>query len=74
MDVGAALRAGKEVLVDIFSGKSALSPGEKTGKTEAIERVLSPLAQEEIGTIRCIGLNVCGLTEESVGGIVKSDC
>lgn len=63
MDVGAALRAGKEVLVDIFSGKSALSPGSKTGKTESIGRLLSPLAQEEVGTIRCIGLNVCNSLE-----------
>ncbi|KFY78556.1 hypothetical protein V499_02300 [Pseudogymnoascus sp. VKM F-103] len=57
VDVGAALRAGKEVLVDIFSGKSVISPGSKTGKTESIGRLLSPLAQEEVGTIRCIGLN-----------------
>lgn len=67
VDVGAALRAGKEVLVDIFSGKSALSPGSKTGKTESIARLLSPLAQEEVGTIRCIGLNVCDLANSPVG-------
>lgn len=66
IDVGAALRAGKEVLVDIFSGKSALSPGSKTGKTESIGRLLSPLAQEEVGTIRCVGLNVCDITNISV--------
>lgn len=67
VDVGAALRAGKEVLVDIFSGKSVISPGSKTGKTESIGRLLSPLAQEEVGTIRCIGLNVSDLANLSFG-------
>lgn len=59
IDVGVALREGKEVLVDIFSGKSVLSPGSSTGKTASIGKLLSPLAQEEVGTIRCVGLNVC---------------
>ncbi|KAJ6442216.1 fumarylacetoacetate hydrolase family protein [Purpureocillium lavendulum] len=57
VDVGLALRQGLEVNVDTFSDASALSPGEKTGKIETVSRVLSPLAAEEIGTIRCIGLN-----------------
>ena len=59
IDVGAAVRAGKEVQVSVFSGSSVLDPGLKTDRVETIERVLSPLAQEEVGTIRCIGLNVC---------------
>jgi hypothetical protein len=58
VDVGIALRAGREVSVDVFSGASVLSPGVVTGNTETIERVLSPLAPHEVGTIRCIGLNV----------------
>jgi hypothetical protein len=58
IDVGAAVRKGEEVKVKLFSGSSALNPGSLTDKTEAIERVLSPLTQEEVGTIRCIGLNV----------------
>lgn len=58
LDVGVATRRGEPVLVDIFSGISILSPGKATGVIEIIDRILSPLAQEEVGTIRCIGLNV----------------
>lgn len=58
VDVGLALRKGDEVEVKVFSGKSALNPGSLTDKTEKIARLLSPLSQEEVGTIRCIGLNV----------------
>jgi hypothetical protein len=61
IDVGAAVRAGKEVQVSVFSGSSVLDPGLKTDRIETIDRILSPLAQEEVGTIRCIGLNVCYL-------------
>ncbi|KAJ3458980.1 hypothetical protein MRS44_015053 [Fusarium solani] len=57
LDVGVATRRGEPVLVDIFSGISILSPGKATGVIEIIDRILSPLAQEEVGTIRCIGLN-----------------
>lgn len=58
VDVGAATRKGEEVEVRVFSGSSALKPGSLTDKVEKIARLLSPLAQEEVGTIRCIGLNV----------------
>ena len=58
VDVGLALRKGDEVEVKVFSGKSALNPGSLSDKTEKIARLLSPLSQEEVGTIRCIGLNV----------------
>lgn len=57
-DVGAAIRKGEDVEVKVFSGKSALNPGSLTDKVEKIATLLSPLAQEEVGTIRCIGLNV----------------
>ncbi|KAK7432755.1 hypothetical protein QQZ08_000615 [Neonectria magnoliae] len=57
VDVGIAVRKGQEVAVSVFSGSSVLSPGSDTGSTETIGRVLSPLAQNEVGTIRCIGLN-----------------
>ncbi|KUJ12527.1 uncharacterized protein LY89DRAFT_623706 [Mollisia scopiformis] len=57
LDVGAAIRAGKDVEVEVFSGSSALSPGSLTGKKEVIGKLLSPLAESEVGTIRCIGLN-----------------
>ncbi|KAG8353319.1 hypothetical protein FVEN_g8655 [Fusarium venenatum] len=67
IDVGAALRKGQEVAVDVWSGSSVLAPGSSTGTTETIDRVLSPLAQNEVGTVRCVGLNYrkhaaeCGL-------------
>ncbi|KAI6780264.1 uncharacterized protein J7T54_003043 [Emericellopsis cladophorae] len=57
LDIGAAVRKGQEVAAHVFSGSSVLAPGQNTGATETIERILSPLAQNEVGTIRCIGLN-----------------
>ena len=63
VDVGAAVRKGDEVKVKVFSGTSALNPGSLTDKIEVIHRVLSPLTMEEVGTIRCIGLNV-GITQD----------
>ncbi|RAL02409.1 fumarylacetoacetate hydrolase family protein [Aspergillus ibericus CBS 121593] len=57
VDVGLAVYQGKDVAVRPFSGNSVLSPGQKTDATETIERILSPLAQTEVGSIRCIGLN-----------------
>jgi hypothetical protein len=59
VDVGLAVREGKGIQVSVFSGSSVLDPGLKTDRIETIDRILSPLAQEEVGTIRCIGLNVC---------------
>lgn len=58
VDVGLALYEGKDVQVNRFTGSSILAPGENTGTVESIKTVLSPLAQSEVGTIRCIGLNV----------------
>lgn len=58
VDVGAALRRGEEIRVNVFSGSSVLAAGAKTSAVEVIDRILSPLAQTEVGTIRCIGLNV----------------
>jgi hypothetical protein len=60
VDVGAAVRKGEDVKVKVYSGKSVLDFGAPTGETASIGRILSPLAQEEVGTIRCIGLNVSG--------------
>ncbi|KAF5664600.1 bifunctional 4-hydroxyphenylacetate degradation enzyme [Fusarium circinatum] len=57
LDVGLASREGKDIAVNVFSGRSVLSPGSRTDRAESVERLLSPLAQEEVGTIRCIGLN-----------------
>ena len=44
--------------MNVFSGKSVLSAGEPTGKKETIGKLLNPLTKEEVGSIRCIGLNV----------------
>lgn len=68
IDVGVALYEGKEVQVNRFTGSSILAPGEKTTNVESIKTVLSPLAQSEVGTIRCIGLNV---TTSPVDSILK---
>jgi hypothetical protein len=56
-DVGVASYNSEPVEVEVFSGNSILNPGERTGKKELVERLLSPLSQDEVGTIRCIGLN-----------------
>jgi hypothetical protein len=58
VDVGVAVRKGLSVLTFLWSGASVLSPGVKTHQREVIGRLLSPVAASEVGTIRCIGLNV----------------
>lgn len=58
IDVGAALRKGQKVEVEVFSGSSVLSPGQRSKGCDTIQKLLSPLAAEEVGTIRGIGLNV----------------
>ncbi|WXC58174.1 hypothetical protein SNK03_004072 [Fusarium graminearum] len=57
LDIGVALRQSREVKVHVFSGLSVLKPGQKTGETAVVSRILSPLDSTEVGTIRCIGLN-----------------
>ncbi|KAK8079949.1 fumarylacetoacetate hydrolase- variant [Apiospora hydei] len=66
VDVGKAVRNGEEVQVKVFSGDSALNPGSLTDKVETIARILSPLSASEVGSIRCIGLNV--ICEPCEGG------
>ena len=66
VDVGAAVRKGEDVEVRVYSGDSVLNAGSPTGETAVVGRVLSPLARKEVGTIRCIGLNVSGLPEEGM--------
>ncbi|KAF4415063.1 fumarylacetoacetate hydrolase [Fusarium acutatum] len=56
-DVGLAVRKGQDVWAYLFTGSSMLAPGNKTQQKVQIHRLLSPLAQHEVGTIRCIGLN-----------------
>jgi len=58
VDVGAAVRKGEEVKVTVFSGSSVLDAGSPTDRVEVIDLILSPLTIGEVGTIRCIGLNV----------------
>jgi hypothetical protein len=58
IDVGVAVFKGERVPVKIFSGTSVLAPGREIGETAVIDRILSPLAASEVGSIRCIGLNV----------------
>lgn len=60
VDVGVALRDGREVKAVVWSGSGVLQPGSKTDQRVVVDRVLSPLSAEEVGTIRCIGLNVSG--------------
>lgn len=58
VDVGTEVRNGHDVKVKVFSGTSVLDAGSETGIIETIDLILSPLAMSEVGTIRCIGLNV----------------
>lgn len=64
VDVGAAVRKGEQVKAKLFSGTSALDPGSLTDQVEVVDRILSPLTTDEVGTIRCIGLNYKGHAQE----------
>ncbi|KAF7982218.1 hypothetical protein HWV62_29412 [Athelia sp. TMB] len=64
-DVGLASRNGEEVRVEVYEGSSILEPGKPSGKIETLERLLSPLTQSEVGSIRCIGLNYLKHAEEA---------
>lgn len=56
--VGAALASGAKVQVRLFTGSSVLSPRNEPTKTLlTISKLLPPLAKNEIGAIRCVGLN-----------------
>jgi hypothetical protein len=57
-DVGLASYNSEGIEIETFSGSSILNPGSRTGKRVQVGRILSPLAEEEVGTIRCVGLNV----------------
>ncbi|OCF75611.1 mitochondrial protein [Kwoniella mangroviensis CBS 8886] len=64
LDVGIASYSSEPIEVEVHSGHSVLSPGERTGKRELVSRLLSPLGREEVGTIRCIGLNYVNHAKE----------
>lgn len=57
-DVGLAMCNAQIVKAHVYSGSSVLAAGQKTGEVKEVGRLLSPLARGEVGTIRCIGLNV----------------
>jgi hypothetical protein len=57
-DVGLASYNAEPIHVETFTGTSILNPGQRTGEKVQVERILSPLSEREVGTIRCIGLNV----------------
>ncbi|KAL2827213.1 hypothetical protein BDW59DRAFT_179217 [Aspergillus cavernicola] len=57
LDVGLAIYKNQDVPVSLFSGSSILNPGSKTSDVESVARLLSPISHDEVGTIRCIGLN-----------------
>ncbi|KAG9019690.1 hypothetical protein FRB90_011499 [Tulasnella sp. 427] len=58
LDVGLAILKGSQVVVHEIAGKSALDPNARlTEKKLTVSKLLSPLAREEIGIVRCIGLN-----------------
>ncbi|EHK22047.1 uncharacterized protein TRIVIDRAFT_191762 [Trichoderma virens Gv29-8] len=65
IDVGKEVRRGNDVKVNVFNGISVLDFGSATGSIESIDRVLSPLAMTEVGTIRCIGLNYAKHAKEA---------
>ncbi|CCC08304.1 unnamed protein product [Sordaria macrospora k-hell] len=65
VDVGAAVRKGEDVEVNVFSGTSVLDAGSATGNKAIIDRILSPVTAQEAGTIRCIGLNYKKHAEEA---------
>ncbi|KAM0786098.1 hypothetical protein ACM66B_006909 [Microbotryomycetes sp. NB124-2] len=57
LDVGKAIYDGQTVTVKRFSGNSILNAGEVTNDVDEVHKVLSPLSELEVGSIRCIGLN-----------------
>ncbi|ETS82373.1 hypothetical protein PFICI_04249 [Pestalotiopsis fici W106-1] len=58
MPVGAALALSQPVTVRTSSAQSVLDlSAEATGEIRTIGKLLPPLSSEEVGTIRCIGLN-----------------
>lgn len=67
VDVGVATYNGDTVEVEVFSGSSVVSPGERTGRKEEVGKLLSIVPESEVGTIRCIGLNVSLSSERHPG-------
>jgi hypothetical protein len=48
----------EQVKVEVLSAASVLDlSAKKTGDIKTIKKLLSPISRQEVGTIRCIGLN-----------------
>lgn len=59
LDVGLASFAQTPISVKVYSGVSILDLTTKpTGEVADVATILCPLAETEVGSIRCIGLNV----------------
>ncbi|CAK1365609.1 unnamed protein product [Cercospora beticola] len=58
LDVGAALASNQTIQVKTYSGSSTLQDDiHPTGHTLTTKTILPPVSRQEVGTIRCIGLN-----------------
>lgn len=58
LPVGLAMANGEEVAVKVVEGGCAMDyEAQFTGETRLIQKLLSPVSQQEAGTVRCIGLN-----------------
>ncbi|EXJ85249.1 hypothetical protein A1O3_05924 [Capronia epimyces CBS 606.96] len=58
VDVGLACKQGTPVLARVLSSSSALDAEAKfTGQELPVHKILAPLSADEVGTIRCIGVN-----------------
>lgn len=56
--MGLAIANKEEVNVKVVEGGCAFAyEAQFTGETRSIHTLLSPISQQEAGTVRCIGLN-----------------
>lgn len=59
VDVGLASFAGTPIKVNVYSGTSMIDlEAQPTGEVVEVATILCPLTEPEVGSIRCIGLNV----------------
>lgn len=58
IDVGLAVAAGQDVEVYIIDGD--LYTGLVSSRKDVIKKILSPVTREQVGIIRCLGLNFLG--------------
>ncbi|KAI1264590.1 hypothetical protein F5Y18DRAFT_389416 [Xylariaceae sp. FL1019] len=72
IDVGLELVSGKPVGVKVLDASSALADGANfTGEITTIKKLLSPISVQEVGTIRCIGMNYKDHVREMGGQMPK---